>query len=243
MKSNDLTVRLPRLSLAGKPLALLAVAALLALAALLPDARAAQAQVPGLRVSIAADPVNPPVNEPTTLTATITNGPSEQTPAYNWEIDFGSWVSFGGGSTFRYGNGKAETLRFRLTVSYDGGESATSAPISVTWVAPTEEPTPEPTEEPTAEPTAAPTPAPTREPTSEPTQEPTPEPTEEPTPEPTQEPTQEPTPPEEPTKNRLRSRRNLLRNPLNRTNTCAYSGTHARAYAGANCVSNFHAHA
>ena len=203
MKSNDLTVRLPRLSLAGIPLVLLAVAVLLALAALLPDTRGAQAQsegaipaqAPGLQVSIAASSANPRVNEPVTLTATIANGPSEETPAYNWEIDFGSWVSFGGGSTFRYGNGKAETLRFRLTVSYDSGESATSDPIAVTWVAPepTAEPTAAPTPEPTEEPTQVPTPEPTQEPTPEATEEPTQEPTQEPTSEPTPEPTQEPT--------------------------------------------------
>ena len=75
MKSQGLTARFPRLSLAGIPVALLAVA-LLALAALMPGTHAAQAQAPGLQVSIAANPVTPPVNESTTLTATITNHPS-----------------------------------------------------------------------------------------------------------------------------------------------------------------------
>ena len=173
-----------------------------------------------LQVSVTADPTNLPVYDSTTLTSTITNSPSEETPTYNWEIDFGrGWLSFGGSSTFRYGNGKAETLRFRLTVTYDSGESATSEPVAVTWVAPepTQEPTPtptptpspeptvEPTQEPTPEPTQEPTPSPT--PTPEPTQEPTPapspeptvEPTQEPTPAPTQEPTPTPTPTPEPT--------------------------------------------
>ncbi len=160
-----------------------------------------------LQVSVTADPTNLPVYDSTTLTSTITNSPSEETPTYNWEIDFGrGWLSFGGSSTFRYGNGKAETLRFRLTVTYDSGESATSEPVAVTWVAPeptqeptstpspepTEEPTPAPTPEPTQEPTPAPTPEPTQEPTPSPT--PTPQPTEEPTPAPSPEPTQEPTP-------------------------------------------------
>ena len=91
---------------------------------------------PTFHVSIAANPVNPPVNESATFTATIANSPSEETPAYNWEIDFGgSWFSFVGGSSLQYGNGNAETLRFRVTVSYDSGESATSEPIAVTWVA------------------------------------------------------------------------------------------------------------
>ena len=164
------------------------------------------------------------MNEPVALSATITNSPSGQTPAYNWEIEFGGdWYSFGGGSIFRYGNGIAETLRFRLTVSYDSGESATSEPVAVTWVAPepTSEPTPAPTPEPTQDstpeptPTASPTPTPTLEPTQEPTPEPTQEPTQEPTPtptasptptptpdptpEPTEEPTQEPTPEPTPT--------------------------------------------
>ena len=142
-----------------------------------------------LQVSVTADPADPEVNESTALSATIANSPSEEAPAYNWEINFGgAWYSFGDRSTFRYGNGKAETLHFRLTISYDSGESATSEPIAVTWVAP------EPTPEPTQEPTPTPTPEPAEEPTPAPTPEPTPEPTQEPTPEPTREPTQEPTP-------------------------------------------------
>ena len=203
MKSQNLSARFPRFSPAGNPAALLAVAALLALAALLPGPQAAQAQSEGatqpqalgLQVSIAANPVNLRVNDSTTLTSTITNSPSEETPTYNWEIDFGrSWLSFGGSSTFRYGNSRAETLRFRLTVTYDSGESATSEPVAVTWVAPepTQEPTPTPTPEPTQEPTPSPTPTP--EPTAEPTPAPTPQPTAEPTPAPTPQPTEEPTP-------------------------------------------------
>ena len=148
-----------------------------------------------LQVSVTADPANPEVNESTRLTATIANPPSAATPSYDWEIDFGgTWYSYGSGPTFQYGNGKAETLSFRVTVSYDSGETARSEAVAVTWVDPT--PTPEPTPTPTPEPTEEPTPEPTQEPTPEPTQEPTPEPTQEPTPEPTQEPT--PTPPPAP---------------------------------------------
>ena len=177
----------------------LAIAALLAL---LPGSQAAQAQGTGLQVSISANPVSPQVNESTTLTATIANAPSGGTASYSWEIGFGgAWYSYGSGPTFRYGNGKAESLNFRLTISYDSGESATSAPVTVTWAeqanAPTAEPTSESTEEPTPEPTEEPTPEHTEEPTEEPTPEHTEEPTEEPTPEPTEEPTREPT--EEPT--------------------------------------------
>ena len=187
-----------RLSLAKNRVALLVVAGALTVAALLAliweGTAPADAQGDGLEVSIAANPANPRVNQPTTLKATIINPPSEKTPAYDWQIDFGgAWYSYGKGSTFRYGNGKAETLGFRVTVSYDSGESATSDPINVTWVDPTPTPTPEPTVEPTPERTVEPTPEPTVEPTPEPTEEPTPEPTVEPTPEPTAEPTPEPT--------------------------------------------------
>ena len=157
----------------------LAVATLMALAVLLLGGAAAQAQDDGLSVSIAANPANLQVNEATTLTATIANAPSEETPAYDWEIDFGNgWHSASSGSSLRYGNGKAETLGFRLTVSYDGGETATSEPVTVTWTESSEEPAEEPT------PTPEPAPEPTEEPEPTPTPAPAPEPTEEPTPEP-----------------------------------------------------------
>ena len=160
-------MRPPLLRFAGMAVGLIVSAVLLTLATLLLGGAAAQAQDDGLSVSIAANPANLQVNKATTLTATIANPPSEETPEYDWEIDFGGgWNSFGSGTTFRYGNGKAETLGFRLTVSYDGGETATSEPVTVTWT----EPAPEPTEEPT------PTPTPTAEPTPEPTEEPTPTP-------------------------------------------------------------------
>ena len=97
-------------------------------------------------LSITASPANPEVNEATTVTATITNAPEGETPSYSWEVDFGGgqWYSLGSFSTFRTSNSKAETWRIRLTVSYESGESATSAPITVTWSEPTPEPTPEP---------------------------------------------------------------------------------------------------
>ena len=128
----------------------------------------AGAQDGGLQVSITANPANPPVNEPTMLTATITNPPLEGKPAYDWQIDFGdgNWFSVGSNSTLRYLAGEGETLGFRVTVSYGSGETATSEPVHVTWVKAGEEPTPEPTEEPT------PTPEPTPEPTPVPTEEP-----------------------------------------------------------------------
>ena len=153
-------------------------------AALLPGTGTAPAgaQDDGLRVAVTASPASPQVNQSITLTPAIVNPPPAGTPSYNWEIDFGgTWYSFGSGPTFQYGNAKAETLRFRVTVSYDGGESATSDPVAVTWT------------------DAAPEPASTPEATPEPTAVPTPEPTEEPTPEPTPEPTEEPAPTPEPT--------------------------------------------
>ena len=126
------------------------------------DDGATPVEAPRLQVSITANPVNPQVNEPTELKATLSNKPSEGAPAYDWQMNFGDddWYSYGNKPTFRYLNVKAETLGFRLTVSYDTGETATSDPVYVTWIEPGEEPTPEPTEEPT--PTPEPTPEPTR---------------------------------------------------------------------------------
>ena len=159
-----------------------------------------------MRVSVAASPANPEVNKATTLTASITNAPEGEKPAYQWEIDLGDfWYSHGTRSTLSYLTNRPETLGFRVTVSYPGGVSATSDTINVTWSEAAPEPTPTPTSEPTTEPTPEPaaTPEPTPEPaaTAEPTPEPTPEPTAEPTPEPavTPEPTPEPTATPEPT--------------------------------------------
>ena len=156
----------PRWPLLGLAALLLVSMAVLALAWV--GTSPAGAQDDGLQVSISANPANPPVNEPTTLTATINNPPLEGKPVYDWQIDFGdgNWFSVGSNPTLRYLAGEAETLGFRVTVSYGSGESATSEPITVTWVEAGEEPTPEPTEEPT------PTPEPTPEPTPDPTEEP-----------------------------------------------------------------------
>ena len=155
-----------------------------------------------LRVSATADPANPETNESTRLTATIANPPSEGEPAYDWEgsLEGGEWYSYGNKASLSWLTGQAETWAFRVTVSYDSGETAMSEAVTVTWSEPAPEPTPTPTPEPTPEPTQEPTPEPTPEPTQEPTQEPkpTPEPTQEPTPEPTQEPTPTPTPPPAP---------------------------------------------
>ena len=166
MRPSETAPFLPRRPLLGPAILLVVLVAVLALARA--GTSPADAQDDGLRVSIAAKPVNPQVNEPTTLTATITNKPSEGKPAYDWQIDFGDgeWYSYGSSSAFRYSHWEAGTVAFRLTVSYDNGEMATSELVNVTWVEPSEEPTPEPTAEP------PPTPEPTPDPTPDPTEEP-----------------------------------------------------------------------
>ena len=68
----------------------------------------------GLQVSVVANPVNPRVNEATTLTTVLTNPPSEGTPAYNWAIDFGgAWFSHGKRPTLSYLSNQPESLGFR----------------------------------------------------------------------------------------------------------------------------------
>ena len=88
-----------------------------------------------LEVSVTANPAEPRVNEATELSAVLSGGTGEGTPSYNWEVGFGddSWLSLGRKATFSYLTKKAETLSFRVTVSFDNGESATSDPITVEW--------------------------------------------------------------------------------------------------------------
>ena len=101
------------------------------------------------------------------LRAVIANAPSEEKPSYRWELDFGnSWYAFGEDSTFPYAAGNPGTTTFRVTVTYDNGETATSDPITVAW---TEEPGPTPTPGPTLTPTPGPTPTPTPGPNRAPT--------------------------------------------------------------------------
>ena len=151
-------------------------------------------QSPQLHVAVVASPANPVVQEEVTFRAVISNAPSEEPSSYRWELHLGGddWFSVGRDATFKFISVSPGSTTFRVTVAYDGGASATSEPITVTWTEPGEAPTREPTAEPT--PTTEPTPAPTAEPTTEPTPAPTQEPTPEPTPAPTAEPTPEPTP-------------------------------------------------
>ena len=70
---------------------------------------------------------------------------------------------------FRISQPSPESWSFRVTVTYGSGVSATSGPITVTWVeippTPTATPVPEPTATPVPEPTATPIPEPTATPT------------------------------------------------------------------------------
>ena len=93
---------------------------------------------PQLQVSITANPANPVVEEAVTLSAVIANAPSGLEPSYRWGLDLsGTWFSMGTGQTFSYLTAEAESQAFRVTVSYDSGASATSAPLTVTWAEPT----------------------------------------------------------------------------------------------------------
>ena len=88
----------------------------------------------GAHVSIAATPASPRVGEAVNLTAAITDAPARSSPSYNWEIETGGeWSSFGTNSTLSFLAGKPESWTFRVTVSYDTGESATSVPLKVVW--------------------------------------------------------------------------------------------------------------
>ncbi len=97
---------------------------------------------PGFRVSIAADATELKVNEEVTLTAVITNAPSDQVPGYQWQLDLGggSWYSAGKEATFLYLQNNAGSSAFRVTVTYGSADSATSDPVTITWVPPNRAP-------------------------------------------------------------------------------------------------------
>ena len=87
-----------------------------------------------LQVSVAASPANPRVNTAVKLSAVIANAPEGETPAYDWEAGGeGEWQSYSSRATLNYLADQPESWTFRVTVSYGGGESATSDPITVTW--------------------------------------------------------------------------------------------------------------
>ena len=87
-----------------------------------------------LRVSIAASPAYPQPGEVVKLRAVIANAPAGAGPKYQWELDVGgdNWLSLGKAATASYAHGGAGTSAFRVTVSYDGGDTATST-MAVEW--------------------------------------------------------------------------------------------------------------
>ncbi len=97
---------------------------------------------PELQVSITAAATELEVNEEATMTAVITNAPAGSEPTYQWQLDLGggSWYSAGTKATFSYLQNNAGSSAFRVTVTYGSGDSATSDPITITWVPPNRAP-------------------------------------------------------------------------------------------------------
>ena len=87
------------------------------------------------RVSVVASDANPSENQSVDFTAKIVNGPSEGTPTYKWEMNFGgeAWARVSSSETLRYLEKPGLRRGVRVTVSYAGGESGTSGPLWVTW--------------------------------------------------------------------------------------------------------------
>ena len=106
-----------------------------------PTPEPAPEPTPEFRVSVAADATELKVNEEVTLTAVITNAPAGSGPTYQWQLDLGggSWYSAGTEATFSYLQNNAGSSAFRVTVTYGSGDSATSGPITITWVPPNRE--------------------------------------------------------------------------------------------------------
>ena len=88
-----------------------------------------------LQVAVTASPAHPILNESVKLRAEVSNAPQGGTATYDWEgaLGSGEWYSYGSNSTLSWLTGQPESWTFRVTVSYDGGDSATSDPITVTW--------------------------------------------------------------------------------------------------------------
>ena len=97
----------------------------------------------GLHVAVTASSASPAMGTTIRLSAVISNPPAAADPEYEWEIAFGGvWYAYGNRPTLQYLAHKPETLAFRVTVSYDTGESVTSAPLAVAWFDPAVGPTP-----------------------------------------------------------------------------------------------------
>ncbi|MDE2668233.1 MAG: fibronectin type III domain-containing protein [Chloroflexota bacterium] len=90
---------------------------------------------PGMRVSIFASPASPEVNQSASLSWSIANIPSDAgAPSYDWQIERnGVWDSVWNGPSFSHSSNSPTSITFRLTVSYQSGDSDTSDPLTVTW--------------------------------------------------------------------------------------------------------------
>lgn len=86
-------------------------------------------------VSVTASPAVPRPGQPVTLTAVVSDAPSGAAPSHVWEMDAGGWFPVGWSESFSYMAVGAESWTFRVTVSWESGESATSDPITVQWQA------------------------------------------------------------------------------------------------------------
>ena len=94
---------------------------------------------PPLQVSIlATNPSNPQSNQTAYFLAHISNSPPGQEPAYDWQrLEDNDWVTHGRSRVFSWWSDKnAGTQTFRLIVTYESGETATSEPLDVTWSEP-----------------------------------------------------------------------------------------------------------
>ena len=121
-------------------------------------------------MSIAADAVSLEAGDTVTLTADIASAPAGKSPQYDWDICAGDICISSPAHPLKANWDQPGTCTFRLTVSYDGGETARSDQVSVAWVDAGDG-----KEEPTATPEPA-TPTATVTPTPEATPTPTPDP-------------------------------------------------------------------
>ena len=71
-----------------------------------------------------------------TLSADIANAPTGS-PEYAWEMGGGGWTTLATTATASYLAAAPESVSFRVTVIYGSGESATSNPVTIAFVAAT----------------------------------------------------------------------------------------------------------
>ena len=102
---------------------------------------------PPLQVGVSAGATEVPVGEQVTLSADIANAPAGPPPAYRWEMGDGEawWFTLGTDSTVSYLTAAPEAPSFRVAVTYASGASATSDPITITFMEPEPEPPARPT--------------------------------------------------------------------------------------------------